>query len=139
MPKNFIVYWAKDIGITFFTKTFCRRNKKNTLYILLSSHEHFQLLINEWTIHEKIQKKKYHKSHNRVIQRNLCISCKLIINAFKFIYQKKFNEITKLYFCRKNKNKSTMPFVFNIPCWHVNKKNPQLNTPKSPQNNFEYS
>lgn len=45
--QEFYRILSYDIGITFFTLTFCRRNKKNTLYILLSSHEHFQLLINE--------------------------------------------------------------------------------------------
>lgn len=112
--------WAKNIQKKIFTLTFCRQIGKKILYSL-SSHKYFLLLKYEWTIHEKY-KKKYHKFHNRVIQRNLCILCKLIINAFKFIWKKTCNEIIKPYFCRKNKNKTTMPFVFNIPCWRKKEK-----------------
>lgn len=114
--------WAKNTQKNFFTLTFCRqKRKKNTHYILYQVTNIFCY----WNMNEQFMKntkKKYHKFHNRVIQRNLCILCKLIINAFKFIWKKTFNEIIKLYFCRKNKNKSTMPFVFNIPCWRKKEK-----------------
>lgn len=76
--------WAKNIQKKIFTLTFCRQKRKKKIYIFFIKSQIFSVIEIWMIIHEKY-KKKYHKFHNRVIQRNLCILCKLIINAFKFI------------------------------------------------------
>lgn len=115
--------WSKNIQKKFFTLTFCRqKRKKNTHYILYQVTNIFCY----WNMNEQFMKntKKSITNFTTVwynVQLNLCILGKHH-KCIQIYLKKTFNEIIKLYFCRKNKNKSTMPFVFNIPCWRKKEK-----------------
>lgn len=124
--------WSKNIQKKIFTLTFCRqKRKKNTHYILYQVTNIFCY----WNMNEQFMKntkKKYHKFHNRVIQRNLCILCKLIINAFKFIWKKHSMKSLNFIFVEKIKINQQCPLC-STSLADVKKKRKTTKYPKVPK------